>query len=114
MTPTKTGTPQDDDRCLSFGQLLLLIGLSCGMCLALARLLGMGWLPSIAFAYVGGAAMVIVLCLIILQLWDGASRRADRGADPAAPDETVACELRLPTWHTGKTIDKHRRSPDVI
>ncbi|SDY65341.1 hypothetical protein [Citreimonas salinaria] len=89
----RNGQPSDD-RCMSFGQLLGLIATCCTTCLMLARAIGMGWLSSIAFAYVGGAALVIVGCLIALRLMEGGMLSARRQPEPE--DE----------WSTGRHIDK--------
>lgn len=82
-----------DESCLSFGQLLVLIAACCTGCLLLGRAIGMSWISSIAFAYVGGATLVIVGCLIALRLVESGVLAPLRQTDPV--DE----------WTPGRHID---------
>ncbi|MGR3495617.1 hypothetical protein [Citreimonas sp.] len=100
MNPAERDDQSTDDSALSFGQLLGLIATCCTGCLILARFLGMGWISSIAFAYVGGAALVVVGCLVALRILES-GLFAKRG-EPE-PEAEWSSE-----WPAGRHIDSAR------
>ena len=72
----------DADRCLSFGQLILLNVLCCALCFAVARAGGAGFWASVGIGYGIGALVTIVSAAIVVWLMSRwpmppASGRAD-------------------------------------
>lgn len=56
----------DDKPALEFDQLVLALAGTTVLCLLLARVIGFGWFAAVGIAYLGGAALTLLVAAIVV------------------------------------------------